>query len=348
VRFTAESIIRATPERVFAFHQLPDALARLTPPWAGVRLLSGTSSLEPGSVSAVKLRVAPLGWVRADYLHVASEPPHYFEDRQVRGAFKSWRHQHFIEAHPQGTRLVDDIEFEPPFGFPGRMLAPLLILPRLRRIFAFRHEATRAWCEEQIAHSWNANAAAWSAAVRGQTIESRRAGTDAAIVEAVLAQQPRTVLDLGCGEGWLARALADRGIAVTGVDGSPALIEAARQLGGGKFFVLPYRDLGLLGRTFDVAVANFSLLDETLPAEIPASTLIIQTIHPSFAVTDGWQVETFTKMPGEWREPMPWYFRTLDSWRAALGRIGFEVEEVREPGGTLSLLLICRRRANLC
>jgi len=33
MRFTKESVIRATPERVFAFHELPDAFERLMPPW---------------------------------------------------------------------------------------------------------------------------------------------------------------------------------------------------------------------------------------------------------------------------------------------------------------------------
>ena len=38
----------------------------------------------------------------------------------------------------------------------------------------------------------------------------------------------RRVLDAGCGEGYLARALADRGARVTGIDLSPRLIEQAR------------------------------------------------------------------------------------------------------------------------
>lgn len=147
MRFAAESVIRAAPERVFAFHQLPDALARLTPAFAGVRVLEGGSSVEVGARTAVRIRLAPLVWVRAEYLHTACDPPHFFEDRQVRGPWKRWRHRHLIEPHPAGARLIDEIELEPPFGPAGRLLAPLLVLPRLRRIFAWRHEVTRAWCE---------------------------------------------------------------------------------------------------------------------------------------------------------------------------------------------------------
>ena len=77
--------------------------------------------------------------------------------------------------------------------------------------------------DERISQSWIANADVWTSAVRERRIESRRVATDAAIVSAVLDQHPKTVLDLGCGEGWLARAL--HGVDVTGIDGSPALID---------------------------------------------------------------------------------------------------------------------------
>ena len=61
--------------------------------------------------------------------------------------------------------------------------------------------------ESHILQSWTANAAAWTKAVRNREIESRVRATDAAVIAAVADQKPRTVLDLGCGEGWLAHAL---------------------------------------------------------------------------------------------------------------------------------------------
>ena len=201
---------------------------------------------------------------------------------------------------------------------------------------------------DQIARSWIANADAWTSAVRDRRIESRRVATDVAIITAVLEQQPKTVLDLGCGEGWLARALD---LEVTGIDGSPALIEAARRLGGGEFHVMSYRELPSLNRTFDVAVANFSLFDEDIDdllASIPARTLVVQTAHPSFADEDGWQVETFATFEGGFREPMPWYFRTRESWLAAFERGGYALVETREqvhPETTaaLSVIYVVRR-----
>jgi SAM-dependent methyltransferase len=207
---------------------------------------------------------------------------------------------------------------------------------------------------DRLRRSWIANAAAWRDAVRGRRIESRRVATDAAIVDAVLALKPRTVLDLGCGEGWLARALAAHGVQVTGVDASPDLAAAADEQGGGTFHVLAYDELPALDAHFDVAVANFSLLEENLQplSTIDADSLIVQTVHPASiedASTDGWRVETFAAMEGEWREPMPWYFRTMASWVATLAENGWIVTETREPlhpetQRPLSVMFICRER----
>ncbi len=148
MQFIAETIIRTTPERLFAFHELPDALARLTPPWEHSRIVQSAVSLRPGSRTVVDVRVAPLVWIRTEALHTVYDPPRLFEDELVKGPFRRWRHRHVIAPDGAGSRLTDSIEFEPPLGVAGRWVAPWLILPRLRRLFAYRHEVTRVWCEQ--------------------------------------------------------------------------------------------------------------------------------------------------------------------------------------------------------
>src|SRR4051812_17347197 len=80
----------------------------------------------------------------------------------------------------------------------------------------------------ELVASWEANAAQWTKVVREGTIESRRLVTDNAVVQAVMDQAPRRVLDLGCGEGWLSRELKSNGAFCVGIDASGELIHAAR------------------------------------------------------------------------------------------------------------------------
>lgn len=218
--------------------------------------------------------------------------------------------------------------------------------------------------EQQIKQSWEANAGAWIEAIDRNEIESRRAATDRAILEAVLRCKPRRVLDVGCGEGWLARALTNRGVEVLGIDSSRALVDRAREKGGGVFEAIGYDEIiaepAILGQSYDAIVCNFSLLGEEIgdllrslrPAIISNGHLLIQTVHPFAACQqqpyiDGWQIETFDNFEGDFKEPMPWYFRTVSSWFQQLSATGWKVCKLEEPIHPqtkipLSLLLTCR------
>jgi 2-polyprenyl-3-methyl-5-hydroxy-6-metoxy-1,4-benzoquinol methylase len=202
--------------------------------------------------------------------------------------------------------------------------------------------------EAALIWSWMANADAWTRAVREGRIPSRRLATDAAIVQAVAELEPRRVLDLGCGEGWLMRALAERGIETVGLDVSLELVMAAEETGGGRYRCCSYDELvddpTRAGGPYDAIACNFSLLGADLPPLLralranlaPGGALVIQTVHPWTAAgdegyADGWRTETFAACGGGFAEPMPWYFRTLQSWVDALRTAGFRVTTLREP-----------------
>ncbi|UEM20443.1 class I SAM-dependent methyltransferase [Skermanella mucosa] len=229
--------------------------------------------------------------------------------------------------------------------------------------------------DRRIQGSWHDNAGRWTAAVRSGAITSRRAGTDSAIlgaiVEAVARLRPACilghVLDLGCGEGWLTRRLrAEAGCRVTGADGSAELVRLAREADpDGRYLHADYAaiaaDPGCLGGPFDAVAANFALLDEDLSGLLralaicaPAGSLVIQTVHPWTACgdgpyADGWREESFAGFGGPGGEawsPMPWYFRTLETWIGDLRDGGWRVADLREPadpqtGRPLSLVLTC-------
>ena len=229
----------------------------------------------------------------------------------------------------------------------------------------------------ELRESWEANAAAWTRAVRDGAIPSRRAGTDAAVValcrrllaEAAAAGGARpTALDVRCGEGWLARELAAAGADVLGVDGSAPLVDAAHEAGGGaRYEVASYERLAaddaVAAGPWSLVVCNFALLGDPLAPLLgalgrrlaPGGRLVVQTVHPWTAAgdgpyADGWRVERFDAFAERFPAPMPWYARTLGSWIAELRAGGLALLEIEEPlhpdgGRPLSLLLLCGRAA---
>ncbi|WP_236236499.1 class I SAM-dependent methyltransferase [Pseudomonas faucium] len=200
--------------------------------------------------------------------------------------------------------------------------------------------------ETAVLRSWQHNAQAWIDAVRSGAIESRRQVTDQAILLAILARQPERVLDLGCGEGWLLRALADRGIDATGVDGDAALVAAAQAAGSPRVYQASYEQLVEsakgVGAGYDLICANFALLQQDIipllatlkTLLVPGGAMLIQTLHPWSVANgdyqDGWREESFSGFAGHWK-PMPWYFRTLASWLNALDMAGLRLASLQEP-----------------
>jgi len=205
----------------------------------------------------------------------------------------------------------------------------------------------------------------WTRAVRDGLIASRKAGTDAAVLDAIAAWQPKRLLDIGCGEGWLVReASARTGCAGVGIDGAAELVAAAQDADPeNRYLTLDYavfiaEGATALGVGFDVAVFNYSLFEKDVAPLLraaagllaPDGIVLIQTLHPGAAGPDddGWRTEDFSAFQGGDWAPMPWYSRALTSWRVAVDEAGLNLLDVKEPtapdGRVLSLLMVCAAR----
>ncbi len=215
-----------------------------------------------------------------------------------------------------------------------------------------------------LSKSWDGNAGNWTKAVREGQIPSRRAGTDDAIVTAILNNEPSRLLDVGCGEGWLIRRILQSAeCEAVGIDGSEALIaDAAQADSKSDYRAFGYDglidDATALGGGFDAIVFNHAILDEKASPLVAAirpllsarGRVFIQTLHPwtqDGGYRDGWRTEDFSAFDAPGWKPMPWYFRTLDSWLSEVGDAGLVLQDLIEPmaeGGDrpLSLILICR------
>jgi ligand-binding SRPBCC domain-containing protein len=68
------------------------------------------------------------------------ERPRRFVDEQVAGPFKYWRHVHSFEAEEDGTRMLDRIDYEAPFGLLGHAVDRLLLNRYLTNLIAQRND----------------------------------------------------------------------------------------------------------------------------------------------------------------------------------------------------------------
>jgi ligand-binding SRPBCC domain-containing protein len=108
----------------------------LTPPWLRFRILTPAPiAMEVGTLIDYRLRLhgVPIRW-RTEI--TAFEPPHRFVDRQVRGPYREWVHEHVFEEIDGHTIIIDNVEYA---VLGGRLTNELFVKRDLRKIFDYRH-----------------------------------------------------------------------------------------------------------------------------------------------------------------------------------------------------------------
>ncbi len=68
------------------------------------------------------------------------DPPHGFEDIQLSGPYRLWRHAHRFEPVDGGTRMTDIVRYALGFGIAGRLAHRLAVRRNLEQIFDYRCE----------------------------------------------------------------------------------------------------------------------------------------------------------------------------------------------------------------
>jgi uncharacterized protein (TIGR01777 family) len=140
LHFTQSSRLNVPPEEAFAWHARAGALQRLNPPWERVQILA-QEALALGTGVTLGLQMGPLRlrWVAR---HTQFSPPHYFQDIQVQGPFRFWKHHHHLETTTEGSQLRDVVDYQIPFAPLSHPFAKPFIEQKLTRMFAYRHRIT--------------------------------------------------------------------------------------------------------------------------------------------------------------------------------------------------------------
>jgi ligand-binding SRPBCC domain-containing protein len=148
-------------EEVFAFFTDPDNLPRLMPVWQKARIekasivpapRAGASASSPAKAAGEGTRLTlsflpfPLSPFRIRWESEITEFSWkgHFCDRQVRGPFAFWKHCHRLRGVDGGgmdmTLIVDQVEYEMPFGPLGRVAHKVFLRRLIQETFAFRQQ----------------------------------------------------------------------------------------------------------------------------------------------------------------------------------------------------------------
>jgi ligand-binding SRPBCC domain-containing protein len=141
--FVKQSEVPAPPDAVFAWHEQPGAVERLTPPWERVEMVERGDSLRIGTRVIFKVFTGPFAklWVAE---HVEYDPPHLFADVQRRGPFAYWYHRHRFAPTGQGTTLMtDEVEYALPLGWLGALVGGGFVRAKLQKMFDYRHQVVQ-------------------------------------------------------------------------------------------------------------------------------------------------------------------------------------------------------------
>tara|TARA_B100000676_G_scaffold210927_1_gene207171 strand:- start:344 stop:1717 length:1374 start_codon:yes stop_codon:yes gene_type:complete len=138
--FVYRSNFKDPVEDIFDWHMRPGALERLIPPWEHVEIKK--KSGPPSERGEVHLRMKKNG-IPFDMkvAHTGFLEKQFFEDQQLQGPFKHWRHTHRFERDLEGGTVMEDyIEWSSPLGFLGNLFSREFIKKDLNRTFSFRHQ----------------------------------------------------------------------------------------------------------------------------------------------------------------------------------------------------------------
>jgi SAM-dependent methyltransferase len=298
------------------------------------------------------------------------------EHRPVRRSFWGWNYYYRLRCpwHSEWHGALDRLEYEGrhPWQLNASWERARRGLSRRRDLaerWSFRIEPIERITEAVSRASWDASAGWWTSRYSERGDPNREWVIDPALFRLLGDVKGQSILDAGCGSGYLARLLAAKGAKVVGVDHSARLLEVARRKERQEPLGLQFHKMDLArlsplaSDAFDIVVSNVVMQDvvafdkafrEFSRILRPGGRLVFSVTHPCFErpVPGMWVREPpDTERIEEWRGVLlDWYYdrvalwwgpqgqpamvgfhRTLEDYAGALRAAGLLIARIEEP-----------------
>lgn len=128
-----------TLDEAWSFLCNPANLSKLTPKEMHMKIISGADRpMYAGQV--LQYSVTPLPGFKTKWVSEITQYKHknYFIDDQLYGPYAFWHHKHFVKEIEGGVEMEDIIDYKIPLGFLGQLVHPILVKPKLEKIFNYR------------------------------------------------------------------------------------------------------------------------------------------------------------------------------------------------------------------
>ena len=135
-----ETLLNGSMEDVFEFFSKAENLNVITPPVLGFKIITPLPvDMKKGTVIdyKIKLNGIPFDW-RTEI--TKWDPPHCFEDTQIKGPYKVWIHEHKFELRNEKTFMTDTVRYLSPGGPLEFIPHNLFVKKKVNFIFDYRQK----------------------------------------------------------------------------------------------------------------------------------------------------------------------------------------------------------------
>ncbi len=78
------------------------------------------------------------------------DSPTFFADEMVKGAFKSFRHEHYFSQNEDSVTIKDIFEYQSPFGLLGKFVDFLFLKNYMKRFLVERNQTIKEYGETNL------------------------------------------------------------------------------------------------------------------------------------------------------------------------------------------------------